>query len=315
MKVIFTNGCKKGSLIDWKFNLFFFFFRAATTDECDCDKLDFAAAKALSKEGLGQFSQERTTIAVLNDRLVRLIEMVREVLTTSHRTHQCCFHFCCLVSEHSLHLPGPLLWRGEQLSWKPGCRAQREAERTTRLRQQHLHCGSVWLQSGCGGDTAAQGEGRFCCFSCSCCTFLAFAISTASRPSSPGRKQHFSASSLQDEILQDTEKLQVELECLMKECEEAAQQRTLLWQEQRGIAEVNMNGAQSKAVAHPRYSLDEKGCSGNIICLIWKVSDKTVTVTNTLSLSFDEYWEQHLRENLFDEWFFLSWQHIWKSKS
>lgn len=264
MKVIFTNGCKKGSLIDWKFNLFFY-FRAATTDECDCDKLDFAAAKALSEEGLDQFSQERTTIAVLNDRLVRLIEMVREVLTTSHRTRQCCFHFCCLVSEHSLHLPGPLLWRGEQLSWTPGCRAQREAEQTPRLRQQHLHCGSVWLQSGCGGDTAAQGEGRSCCFSCSCCTSLAFAISTTSRPSSPAGKHSFSVSALQDEILQDTEKLQVELECLMKECEEAAQQRTLLWQEQQGIAEVNMNGAQSKAVAHPRYSQHEKGCSGNII--------------------------------------------------
>lgn len=72
-------------------------------------------------------------------------------------------------------------------------------------------------------------------------------------------------SALQDEILQDTEKLQVELECLMKEYEEAAQQRTLLWQEQRGIAEVNINAAQSKAVAHPRYSQHEKGCSGNII--------------------------------------------------
>lgn len=57
-------------------------------------------------------------------------------------------------------------------------------------------------------------------------------------------------SALQDEILQDTEKLQVELECLMKDYEEAAQQRTLLWQEQRGIAEVNINAAQSKAVGH-----------------------------------------------------------------
>lgn len=57
-------------------------------------------------------------------------------------------------------------------------------------------------------------------------------------------------SALQDEILQDTEKLQVELQCLMKECEEAAQQRTLLWQEQQGVAEVNMKAAaQSKALS------------------------------------------------------------------
>ncbi|XP_070693316.1 low molecular weight neuronal intermediate filament [Pempheris klunzingeri] len=49
--------------------------RAATVDECDCDKLDFVAAKALNKEGLSQFVQDRTIIAALNDRLVRLIEL------------------------------------------------------------------------------------------------------------------------------------------------------------------------------------------------------------------------------------------------
>lgn len=51
--------------------------RAAAVDECDCDKLDFAAAKALNKEGLNQFFQDRTAIAALNNRLVCLIELVR----------------------------------------------------------------------------------------------------------------------------------------------------------------------------------------------------------------------------------------------
>ncbi|XP_061581651.1 low molecular weight neuronal intermediate filament [Cololabis saira] len=49
--------------------------RAAAVDECECDKFDFVAAKSLNKEGLNQFIQERNTIAVLNDRLVRLIEL------------------------------------------------------------------------------------------------------------------------------------------------------------------------------------------------------------------------------------------------
>uniref|UniRef100_A0A3B5A305 Desmin-like n=1 Tax=Stegastes partitus TaxID=144197 RepID=A0A3B5A305_9TELE len=48
---------------------------AAAADDCDCDKLDFVAAKALNKEGLHQFVQDRTIIAALNDRLVRLIEL------------------------------------------------------------------------------------------------------------------------------------------------------------------------------------------------------------------------------------------------
>ncbi|XP_022070250.1 LOW QUALITY PROTEIN: desmin [Acanthochromis polyacanthus] len=49
--------------------------RSATADDCDCDKFDFVAAKALNKEGLHQFVQDRTIIAALNDRLVRLIEL------------------------------------------------------------------------------------------------------------------------------------------------------------------------------------------------------------------------------------------------
>ncbi|XP_042348733.1 neurofilament medium polypeptide [Plectropomus leopardus] len=49
--------------------------RVAAVDECDCDKLDFVAAKELNKEGLTRFVQDRTIIAALNNRLVRLIEL------------------------------------------------------------------------------------------------------------------------------------------------------------------------------------------------------------------------------------------------
>ncbi|XP_074530672.1 vimentin [Halichoeres trimaculatus] len=49
--------------------------RAAAVDKCDCDKLDFVAAKELNKEGLNRFTQDRTIIAALNDRLVRLIKL------------------------------------------------------------------------------------------------------------------------------------------------------------------------------------------------------------------------------------------------
>lgn len=38
---------------------------------------DFAAARALNREGLMRFSQERSIIATLNDRLAVLIDMVR----------------------------------------------------------------------------------------------------------------------------------------------------------------------------------------------------------------------------------------------
>ncbi|XP_068449815.1 vimentin [Clinocottus analis] len=51
--------------------------RGAAVDKCDCDKLDFVAAKALNKEGLNRFVQDRDIIASLNDRLVRLIELAR----------------------------------------------------------------------------------------------------------------------------------------------------------------------------------------------------------------------------------------------
>uniref|UniRef100_UPI0037E82A53 alpha-internexin n=1 Tax=Semicossyphus pulcher TaxID=241346 RepID=UPI0037E82A53 len=49
--------------------------RAKAVDDCDCDKLDFVAAKALNREGLSRFVQDRTVIAALNDRLVKLIQL------------------------------------------------------------------------------------------------------------------------------------------------------------------------------------------------------------------------------------------------
>ncbi|KAM3867008.1 vimentin [Diretmus argenteus] len=51
--------------------------RGVAADQCACDKLDFVAARALNKEGLSRFVQERTVIAALNDRLARLIELAR----------------------------------------------------------------------------------------------------------------------------------------------------------------------------------------------------------------------------------------------
>ncbi|XP_019133928.1 peripherin [Larimichthys crocea] len=51
--------------------------RSAAVDKCDCDKLDFVAAKAINREGLNQFVKDRTIIAALNDRLVKLIELAR----------------------------------------------------------------------------------------------------------------------------------------------------------------------------------------------------------------------------------------------
>lgn len=49
--------------------------RRADIDSCDCDKLDFDAARALNKEGLNRFAQDRSVIAALNDRLIKLIEL------------------------------------------------------------------------------------------------------------------------------------------------------------------------------------------------------------------------------------------------
>ncbi|KAL6117481.1 uncharacterized protein ACO6RY_15259 [Pungitius sinensis] len=49
--------------------------RGAAVDECHCVQFDFVAAKALNKEGLQRFVQDRHIVAALNDRLVRLIQL------------------------------------------------------------------------------------------------------------------------------------------------------------------------------------------------------------------------------------------------
>lgn len=43
----------------------------------DCPEPDFSAARALNRESLMRFTQERSIIAALNDRLAVLIDMVR----------------------------------------------------------------------------------------------------------------------------------------------------------------------------------------------------------------------------------------------
>lgn len=45
----------------------------------DCPELDFAAARALNKEGVARFVYERSVIAALNDRLASLIDVVSHI--------------------------------------------------------------------------------------------------------------------------------------------------------------------------------------------------------------------------------------------
>jgi len=69
--------------------------RGAAVDKCDCDKLDFEAAKALNKEGLNRFVQDRNIIAALNDRLVGFIELVRRNSSQCHISTL--FPLCCVL--------------------------------------------------------------------------------------------------------------------------------------------------------------------------------------------------------------------------
>lgn len=57
--------------------------RGVNVHKCDYDEFNFVAAKSLNKEGLNRFVQDHTTIAALNDRLVRLIELVRTNTVTA----------------------------------------------------------------------------------------------------------------------------------------------------------------------------------------------------------------------------------------
>lgn len=145
-------------------------------------------------------------------------------------------------------------------------RAKGEAEQST-----SLHCGWVWLQPGCSGEKTAQREGRVllqlgvtaACFSLCDTPNLSFLIrwpiaffipsislllgcTVTGLIYKPVEIHHrLYCVFLQDEILRDTEKLQKELEHLMKEYEKAAQQRILLRQERNDAAEVDINATAS----------------------------------------------------------------------
>lgn len=186
--------------------------RGAAAGECDCDKFDFESAKALNKEGLNRFVQDRTFIAALNDRLVRLIKLVRtNTITPPNDTSALSFPSAvsCLCSWEMKHcvyiyihdLPvlfssifnlslfplGPLFWGGKWVSWMSDCWNKGQAEQSTSALRHHLHRGWAWLQSGCSGGKTAQGAGRVllqmgvsaACFSVCDIPKLGFLIDTA----------------------------------------------------------------------------------------------------------------------------------------
>ncbi|KAM9356955.1 vimentin [Symphorus nematophorus] len=142
--------------------------RTAAADKCDCDKLDFVAAKELNKEGLSRFVQDRTIIAALNDRLIRLIELAR-----------------CFEEEN-----------------------------------ESLECQIVELEEQLNSRQASS----------SITSTVAVPDYSLDAVVERLRRER-------DEILCDTEELQKELECLMKEYEKAAQQRVLLQQDRQDVAE------------------------------------------------------------------------------
>lgn len=154
---------------------------------------------------------------------------------------------------------GPLFWGGELFSQMADQRTKGEAE-------QSLHCGWVWLQPGCSGEKTAQRKGRAllqlgvtaACFALCDIPNLTFLIRwpialfhtinitlvhtvTGLICKPVGIHHSLYCVSLQDEILRGTEKLQKELEPLMKEYEKAAQQRIVLQQELNDAAEVDIN--------------------------------------------------------------------------
>lgn len=124
------------------------------------------------------------------------------------------------------------------------CGAGGEAEQPTGLLQHHHRCGSTRLHSGCSDGKTAQGKGRVSCCSWVCGLHISHCASRTilSVRQAAGRLIYRRGSStrvpLQDEILCDTRALQDELECLMKRYEKAAQQRILVQQEHRHVAEV-----------------------------------------------------------------------------
>lgn len=84
--------------------------RGAAVDKCNCDELDFVAAKTLNKEGINQFVQDRTTIGSLNDRLVRLIELVRTNAAAPRDTSALSFPSCSLSFLYSCLMISSVVW-------------------------------------------------------------------------------------------------------------------------------------------------------------------------------------------------------------
>lgn len=124
--------------------------RGAAVDKCDCDKLDFVAAKELNKEGLTRFVQDRTVIAALNDRLVRLIELVR-TNTVSAPSDTSALHVPSAVKQwiriHTQHRPvltlcplGSLFRGAKRVSGMADCGTGGEAEESSGL---HLRRGGA----------------------------------------------------------------------------------------------------------------------------------------------------------------------------
>jgi len=62
----------------------FSLFNRGRVSESECPELDFAAARALNKEGVARFVSERSVIAALNDRLAGLINVVRHENVHTH---------------------------------------------------------------------------------------------------------------------------------------------------------------------------------------------------------------------------------------
>ncbi|KAG8003902.1 Peripherin, partial [Nibea albiflora] len=82
----------------------------AAVDKCDCDKLDFVAAKAINREGLNQFVKDRTIIAALNDRLVKLIEL-DEILCDTEELRK---ELECLMKEYEKAAQQRILFQQER---------------------------------------------------------------------------------------------------------------------------------------------------------------------------------------------------------
>lgn len=77
----------------------------------ECPELDFAAARALNKEGVARFVHERSVIAALNDRLAGLIEVVRHENVHTHTHPRLCWvtTSCAHAESNDVPVCGPII--------------------------------------------------------------------------------------------------------------------------------------------------------------------------------------------------------------